>query len=261
MIQVYMVSLPCGTFSLNLGQHLLHHESNPETLWKLTYKADPRTFFESGANTCSCDVTGTLVPTTGWRLVDESCQKHEKGCDSSKKKKKGGWAGLAACQPQNYRTTSPCHLLCPFRRIFHYILSCVSETISFHLPVSPTAPPPTLLQPPNPRPKSSNWLKKKMPLYFPLNSFHFFAAAFCHNQTPHIKACAYFFLRWGWDSSFVTWSCAHQPAASAQDWSLFLALSSENPPSLTHNHPCPASAINAEWFRVSAYFTACAREA
>lgn len=31
-----------------------------------------------------------------------------------------------------------------------------------------------------------------MPLYFPLNSLHIYAAAFCRNQTLHIKACAPF---------------------------------------------------------------------
>lgn len=100
-----------------------------------------------------------------------------------------------------------------YQKLYAFIFPCPH--------CSPTKPPATT----QPSPKSSNWLKK-MPLYFLLNSFHFLAAAFCHNQTPHIKARAYF-SRWGWDSSFVTWSCTHQPAASAEDWSLFLTLSSE----------------------------------
>lgn len=56
---------------------------------------------------------------------------------------------LLLLQLPNLRTTSPCHLICPFRRVFHYILACVSETICFYLPVHPPNPtnPPPFTQP------------------------------------------------------------------------------------------------------------------
>lgn len=60
-----------------------------------------KNLFESGVNTCICDVTGTLVPTTGWRLVDDSCQKLEERCGSNEK-----GDAAATSKPQNYISLS-----------------------------------------------------------------------------------------------------------------------------------------------------------
>lgn len=191
---------------------------------------------------------------TGWRLVDDSCQKLEKACGSSKKKKKrrNGAFSLPTSELHllviYYAPLGECFIISfpVYQKLYAFIFLCPHHSL--------TNPPATT----QPSPKSSNWLRK-CPCISHWTHFTFPQQRFCHNQTPHIKARTYF-LRWGWDSSFVTWSYTHQPVASAEDWSRFLALSSER---LYHLHTMTRwSCIHRKrrWFRVSADFTASARE-
>lgn len=203
---------------------------------KTYLKSRSKNLIESGVNMCSCDLSGTLVATTGWRRVDDSCQELEKGCGSSKG---GGDLVLAASQPQNYISLS--FIMPPLENLSLYPFLCIRNYM-----LSSSCTPTTLLQPPNPHPKAQTGLKNAPVFPTELISL-FFAAAFCYNQNPHIKARTHF-LRWGWDSSFVTWSYTHQQAASIPGtflWKASIIYTQR------HDQPCTASTINAGWFRVA----------
>lgn len=132
IIWVYMFFLPCGT-RLKSRPASFTRWIKHRNLMKTYLQSGSKNLFESGVSTCSCDVTGTRQGDVLLTIAVKNLKKHVAAVKKKKKEERG-------FQLANLRTTSSCHLLCPFRRMFHYILSCVSETICFHLPVPPPLP-------------------------------------------------------------------------------------------------------------------------